>query len=188
MIEESKDKGCAASCGCGGGVKKTIINPCFIKLLLTLLVFFLLVGIASHFITIHFENPNKPSAAMSAMSIKTVMLERSDLKIFPIEVQVAVTLEQQRKGLMNRKALPQNKGMLFTYEQPQVVRFWMKDTLLPLDILFVSPDGTIHKIVQGAKPHDETPIPSGQPVIAVLELKAGEVKRLGLSVWDSLLQ
>lgn len=165
-------------CGCNSVVKEKcpVCGMGVIKFLI--FVFLIIVGLFAY---IKYDD-----IAIGAMDVKTVSIERSDLKSFPVEVEIAATLEQQQIGLMNRTELAPGKGMLFTYKEPQQVRFWMKDTLLPLDILFVSPNGVIHKIVQGAKPHDETPIPSEMSVLGVLELPAGDVKRMGVTVGDTI--
>ena len=85
-------------------------------------------------------------------------------------VQVAATDEQQQHGLMFVRSLPGDQGMIFPYDPPQNVAFWMKNTLIPLDMIFIRADGTIARIVT-AKPLDETSVPAGEPVAAVLELR-----------------
>lgn len=119
-------------------------------------------------------------------SSQEVSLIRKDGKTFTIKAEIAATREQQEQGLMLREHINESEGMLFTYVQPQRVSFWMKNTLIPLDILFIGPDSTIIKIVQKAKPQDETPIPSEGVVLSVLELKGGEADRMGLAVGDRL--
>jgi uncharacterized membrane protein (UPF0127 family) len=98
-------------------------------------------------------------------------------------VQVAATVEQQETGLMFRRALPPNEGMIFPYDPPQEVSFWMKNTLIPLDIIFIRPDRRIARIAS-AKALDLTPVPSGEPISAVLEIRAGRASELGVRAGD----
>lgn len=80
---------------------------------------------------------------------------------------------------MFRRSLGANHGMIFPYDPPQDVAFWMKNTLIPLDILFVRADGTIARITK-AKSQDLTPLPSGEPIAAVLEIRGGRAAQLGI--------
>jgi uncharacterized membrane protein (UPF0127 family) len=92
----------------------------------------------------------------------------------------------QEKGLMFRKTMAPNAGMLFDFHKPQPVTFWMKNTILPLDIIFIRDDGTISSIAGNAVPYSEAPIPSSEPVRAVLELNAGRAKALGIEPGDKV--
>jgi uncharacterized protein len=98
-------------------------------------------------------------------------------------VEVAATPEQQERGLMFVKSLAGNRGMIFPYQPAQNVSFWMENTLIPLDIIFIRANGTIARITQ-AKALDETPLPSGEPVTAVLEIRGGRAHELGIRVGD----
>jgi hypothetical protein len=100
-------------------------------------------------------------------------------------VQIAATAEQQEHGLMFYRSLGANQGMIFPYDPPQQVSFWMKNTLIPLDMLFIRSDGTIARIVT-AKPLDETAVPGGEPVAAVLELRGGLAAELGIREGDTV--
>jgi uncharacterized membrane protein (UPF0127 family) len=100
-------------------------------------------------------------------------------------VQVAATPEQQEHGLMFYRSLPGDQGMIFPYDPPQAVSFWMKNTLIPLDMLFIRADGTIARIAT-AKPLDETPVPSGVPIAAVLEIRGGRAAELGIREGDKV--
>ena len=84
---------------------------------------------------------------------------------------------------MFRRVLAGNRGMIFPYEPAQEVAFWMQNTLIPLDIVFIRSDGTIVRIVH-AKAMDLTPLPSGQPVGGVLEIRGGRAKELGIKEGD----
>jgi hypothetical protein len=98
-------------------------------------------------------------------------------------VQVAATADQQEKGLMFRRALPADEGMIFPFDPPQEVSFWMKNTLIPLDMIFIRPDRRIGRIAT-AKALDLTPVPSGEPISAVLEIRAGRAAELGIREGD----
>jgi len=100
-------------------------------------------------------------------------------------VDVAATAEQQEKGLMFVKQLAPDRGMIFLYDPPQAVAFWMRNTLIPLDIIYIRPDGTIARIAN-AKALDETPVPSGEPVVAVLEIAGGRAGQLGIAPGDKV--
>ena len=81
------------------------------------------------------------------------------------------------------RSLDGDQGMIFPYDPPQNVSFWMKNTLIPLDMVFIRADGTIARIAT-AKPLDETPVPAGEPVAAVLELRGGRAAELGIREGD----
>jgi uncharacterized membrane protein (UPF0127 family) len=103
---------------------------------------------------------------------------------YKFEVEIVTTPETRAQGLMFRKALAANAGMLFIYPGEQPVSFWMKNTLIPLDMLFVRADGSIAHIAHDAVPMDETPIDSGAAVKAVLEVKGGTANALGIKEGD----
>lgn len=98
-------------------------------------------------------------------------------------VAVAATAEQQERGLMFRRSLGPDEGMIFPYDPPQNVAFWMRNTLIPLDIVYIRSDGTIVRITN-AKALDETPLPSGEPVAVVLEIRGGRAAELGIQEGD----
>jgi uncharacterized membrane protein (UPF0127 family) len=98
-------------------------------------------------------------------------------------VEVAATEEQQERGLMFRKSLDGDRGMIFPYDPPQEVAFWMKNTLIPLDIVYIRKDGTIVRITH-AEAMDLTPLPSGEPIAAVLEIRSGRAAELGIQEGD----
>ncbi len=95
-------------------------------------------------------------------------------------VEVATTREQQERGLMFRKSLAPDAGMLFDFGQDREVSFWMKNTLIPLDMLFIRSDGVVVRIAHNAKPLSEGAIRSGRPVRAVLEIAGGRAAELGV--------
>jgi uncharacterized membrane protein (UPF0127 family) len=87
---------------------------------------------------------------------------------------------------MFRESLPQFSGMLFVYETPQPVAFWMRNTLIPLDMLFFDPAGRLTRIESDATPLDETPIPGGDNVRYVLEINGGLAESLGIDLGAEL--
>lgn len=101
-------------------------------------------------------------------------------------VEVARTPEQHSNGLMNRQSLAPDRGMLFPYEPPQAVAFWMKNTLIPLDMIFVSPGGKILRIEANTVPLSLEPVGSGEAVEAVLEIAGGRSAELGIAAGDKV--
>lgn len=95
-------------------------------------------------------------------------------------VEVADDPAERARGLMYRDELAMGHGMLFVYDAPQTVAFWMKNTRLPLDMLFIGSDGRILTLHENAVPFDETAIPGGEGVQFVLEINGGLSRRLGL--------
>ncbi|MEO0905073.1 MAG: DUF192 domain-containing protein [Pseudomonadota bacterium] len=96
-------------------------------------------------------------------------------------IDVADDPQERAQGLMFVEQLPTLSGMLFIYERPQSVSFWMKNTLIPLDMIFAAPDGEILRIHENAIPGDLTPISGGDGVQMVLEINGGLSARLGLT-------
>ncbi|HEX5536301.1 MAG TPA: DUF192 domain-containing protein [Sphingobium sp.] len=101
-------------------------------------------------------------------------------------VEIALTPEQQERGLMHRTDLKPGDGMLFPMLPPRMPSFWMKDTPASLDILFIRMDGGVEKIIAGTKPGDRTPLFAEIPVAGVLELPAGEAQALALDEGDRI--
>jgi len=104
-----------------------------------------------------------------------------------LDIDIASTAEQKSHGLMFRRSLPENAGMLFVWNTDQPVSFWMKNTYIPLDMLFVRYDGTIVKITTHTEPFNLKPIPSDEPVRGVIEINAGAAERLGIHTGDKVL-
>ena len=115
-----------------------------------------------------------------------IIIETAAGQSHSFNVEVAATEEARRRGLMFRESLPENGGMLFQYDNARIVAMWMKDTLLPLDMLFVRPDGIIANIVAQTAPGSMTPIYSEEPVNAVVELNAGTCNRLQIRAGDRI--
>ena len=99
-------------------------------------------------------------------------------------VEVVATDEERAKGLMFRRELPEGRGMLFDFKREQPVAFWMKNTYVPLDMIFIRADGRILRIAENTQPMSESLVPSGGPVLGVLEVIAGTAKKLGIEPGD----
>jgi uncharacterized protein len=99
-------------------------------------------------------------------------------------VEVARNDADRAQGLMYRRSMPADHGMLFDFGKVEPVAMWMQNTYVPLDMFFIRPDGTIARIAQNTEPLSTRTIPSGEPVLAVLELVAGSAARLGIRPGD----
>jgi hypothetical protein len=119
------------------------------------------------------------AADSSSLTIKTV-----DGRSLPFHVELVQTPEEMARGLMNRPSLPADAGMLFNFGQDRPVTMWMKNTLIPLDMLFVGADGVIAGIAERTVPMSLEVIPSPGPVRAVLEVNGGTSDRLKIKVGD----
>lgn len=117
-------------------------------------------------------------AAVEALEIT------SSTGVVTFEVEVARTDEQRTTGLMYRKSLGERAGMLFDFKVDQPVYMWMKNTLIPLDMLFIRADGSIARIAAMTTPLSTETISSGEPVRAVLEIAGGQARKLGIKPGD----
>jgi len=102
------------------------------------------------------------------------------------QVEVARTPDEQTRGLKFRRSLPENGGMLFPIDPVTEASFWMKDTPMSLDILFIRPDGSIASVREHAPPYSTDVIDSGEPVGAVLEIPGGRAAALGIRRGDKV--
>jgi uncharacterized membrane protein (UPF0127 family) len=99
-------------------------------------------------------------------------------------VEVARTPAEQQAGLMHRRSLAPDAGMIFPFAVPQTAAFWMKNTLIPLDMIFIRADGRIARVAAMTTPHSLDPVGSGEEVAAVLELRGGRAAELGIKAGD----
>lgn len=129
------------------------------------------------------QNASAEQGAVQAGLREVPLTVRSASGTHRFTVQVAATPEQQERGLMFVHSLAGDRGMIFPYDPPQDVAFWMKNTLIPLDMIFIRSDGTIIRIAT-AKPLDLTPVPAGEPIVAVLEIAGGRAAELGIREGD----
>lgn len=105
---------------------------------------------------------------------------RGDFGTASFTVEIADDAGERAQGLMNRPSMPTGQGMLFVYERPQPVSFWMRNTLIPLDMVFLDETGRVTRVHENAVPLDETPIPGGGGVLAVLEINGGLAGQIGI--------
>jgi uncharacterized membrane protein (UPF0127 family) len=129
------------------------------------------------------------NATAPAKTVTVTIRSSNGAHIFTVET--ARTAAEQEQGLMFRTDIAEDGGMLFAPYPPgggppQRATFWMKNTPSPLDIVFIRPDHTIARIAENAVPFDESPIASGEPVTAVLELKGGRTSALGIAEGDKV--
>ena len=118
-----------------------------------------------------------------AAELKTLEIaSKSGVHVFAVEI--ADTDASREKGLMFRKSLPEGQGMLFDFHEEQPVGFWMQNTYIPLDMVFIRGDGRILRIAENTEPLSTQLIPSGGPVRAVLEVTGGTTRKLGIAPGD----
>jgi len=101
-----------------------------------------------------------------------------------IDVEVVTGIEEQKQGLMHRSQMEENNGMLFVYPNQSRLSFWMKNTLIPLDIIFIDSKGVIDTIYRKTTPHSETSLPARRNVQFVLEVNGGFSDRFGIKEGD----
>lgn len=116
---------------------------------------------------------------------RELTIETAQGKVIPISVEMARTDEERSQGLMNRKSLTDGKGMLFVFEKDQILSFWMKNTLIPLSIAFISSEGKILEI-HDMEPGDMNPLHSSRSARYALETPQAWFSRAGVAVGDVL--
>jgi uncharacterized membrane protein (UPF0127 family) len=125
--------------------------------------------------------PHEPLNPAKAQSLPTSPLTiESGAVRHAFTVELASTSDEQSIGLMHRNVLAADHGMLFYFEREQRMRFWMRNTFIPLDMIFVRANGEIAAIAENTTPHSDMPVGPPQPMQAVLELAGGTSARLGL--------
>ena len=123
----------------------------------------------------------------SEAGLKQVSLTiRTPDAVHNFTVEVAESSAQQAQGLMFRTELPSDKGMIFPLAQDREASFWMKNTVIPLDIIFIRRDGTIESIVADTTPYSLDPVRSQGPIATVLEIAAGRAAELGIGPGDTV--
>jgi uncharacterized membrane protein (UPF0127 family) len=142
---------------------------------------FVLLGAGGFLLTTHAFS-DEPTFAHTKIDIQT-----AEGKTLAYDMELAITPEQREYGLMFRRSIDDNQGMIFLWDKNRPVSMWMKNTYIPLDMLYVRSDGVIEKIITNAEPFNLTPLSSDQPVKAVIELKGGAVTQQGLKTGDKVL-
>ena len=110
------------------------------------------------------------------------IVSKTGVHVFSVEL--AVSDEQRTRGLMFRRALPEGQGMLFKFEPDQVIKMWMHNTYISLDMIFIRSDGRVLRIAENTKPESDNIISSGAPARGVLEVIAGTARKLGIAPGD----
>lgn len=110
------------------------------------------------------------------------IVTKNGVHVFSVEM--ATTDKERKTGLMYRKELPDGKGMLFDFSPEQQISMWMKNTFIPLDMIFIRADGRILRIAENTEPHSLAIISSGGPARAVLEVIAGTAHKYGIKPGD----
>jgi uncharacterized membrane protein (UPF0127 family) len=124
--------------------------------------------------------PARPLAAAEQQTLKIA----GKTGVHDFAVEFAATPEETSRGLMFRRELPEGQGMLFDFQHEREISFWMKNTYIPLDMIFIRGDGRILRIAENTRPLSERLVPSGGRVRAVLEVIAGTARKLGLAPGD----
>ena len=124
----------------------------------------------------------------SANGLSPLEIKTSDGRILRFTVELALTPEEQTIGLMNRSNLPADSGMLFDFGRDRPITMWMKNTLIPLDMIFVAADGTVLGIAERTVPMSLEIIPSPGPIRAVIEVNGGTSEHLKIHPGDHLIQ
>lgn len=125
---------------------------------------------------------------IEAKSLKAdqLMIATGDNKKHVFNIELAITPDEHQKGLMHREKIDEDYGMLFIYNRVQETAMWMKNTKIPLDMIFIDNDGKILRISENAKPYDERAVSSHFPVRATLEIKGGQVAARGIKLGDTV--
>lgn len=124
--------------------------------------------------------PVRAQMALEKLTIQTAAGPRT------FDVEVMRTDEERARGLMNRRYLPADRGMLFDFKTEQPVAMWMMNTYIPLDMLFIRKDGTIARIEAMTEPLSTRTIPSGENVLGVLEINGGVSAKFGIKAGDKV--
>lgn len=111
---------------------------------------------------------------------------RGDWGSAQFSVEVADDGQERAKGLMHRSEMPKSAGMLFVYDTPRSVAFWMRNTLIPLDMIFADASGVVQKVHSNAVPLDETAIPGGDNIQYVLEINGGLADAMGITAGSQM--
>lgn len=128
----------------------------------------------------------QPGKPQTGLKVVPLTIETAGGKRHSYRVEVAATPAQQATGMMFRTKMAPMTGMIFPMDPPRSAAFWMENTLIPLDLLFIGADGRIRNIIAEAVPGSRMQLPSAGPVAAVLELAGGEAERIGARPGDKV--
>ena len=133
--------------------------------------------------------------AFVILSAGPALAQTSDLQTIEVaskngthrfQVELAAEEAERSRGLMFRRELPEGRGMLFDFQREQELGFWMRNTYIPLDMIFIRADGTIRRIAANTEPLSERLVPSGGPARYVLEVIGGTARKLGIEPGDKV--
>jgi hypothetical protein len=132
------------------------------------------------------QTNDQVAAASTTTELATIPLQIASAggRTHSFTVELAATPEQQERGLMFRESLAPDRGMLFPFDPPRPASFWMRNTLIPLDMIFIRPDGRIARIAANTVPLSLEPVAVQEPMAAVLELAGGRSAELGIRQGD----
>jgi uncharacterized membrane protein (UPF0127 family) len=147
---------------------------------------FLNVLLASALAVVALGGPRAQTGPQPELAKESLVIVTRDGVEHRFSVELAIGPDQQRTGLMFRASVPEDGGMLFDWGRPQESQMWMKNTLVPLDMVFINADGTIRSIAERTVPHSLAAIASHGQVRATLELAGGTTERLGVVVGDTV--
>jgi len=122
----------------------------------------------------------------AAFDKDTLVISAGENACYVFEIYIALDRDQQRRGLMHVRHMPEFTGMLFIYRDTNIHSMWMKNTFIPLDMVFIRADGTVSSIETDTVPQSLKSVSSVEPVDFVLELNAGVTKRLHIDT-DSVV-
>lgn len=147
----------------------------------------ILILTAVFFVILGSRSASSANAEIPQCKVRSLEISTRQGKV-SVSVEVAVTVESRQAGLMNRTDLDHDAGMLFIYPPNRAIALWMKNTLIPLDMLFIDNGGIIRFIKHDAQPHDLTPVPEPTGIVAraALELNGGRTKELGIKIGDQV--
>jgi uncharacterized membrane protein (UPF0127 family) len=128
-----------------------------------------------------------PTVPQPKLPTEKLTIIGDDGKSHVFTVELAITEQEQDTGLMFRTDVPADTGMLFPWDQPQVSQMWMKNTVVPLDMVFIGADGTVKAIAENTVPYSLRDISSGVPVVATLELQGGITATDDINVGDKVI-
>lgn len=131
-------------------------------------------------------SPGAQAQSPAGLEQVPLTIKQQNGRLSKFTVEVAKTPEEQARGLMHRQSMAPDRGMIFPYDPPQPVGFWMKNTLIPLDMIFIRQDGTIASIAENTVPMSLEMVPSVEPVVAVLEIAGGRSAELGIRAGDKV--
>ncbi|WP_394694583.1 DUF192 domain-containing protein [Hyphobacterium sp.] len=130
-------------------------------------------------------DPAHPETIIEFGAPQTVIVDTEAGEVV-FEALIADSDTERQRGLMFRESLADNEGMLFDYQEVQTVSMWMRNTLIPLDLIYIAPDGEILKIIANARPHSLRSLPSDFPVLGVLEVRGGLTRDAGIQPGDTV--